>query len=86
MPSCIPINCTLPPFPVRGSDLGMYNFTEVEEGGRQDYATAIKYWCPREGWGYPSNGHNETTVRRIFNYYHNKISCHINFLTPRVIT
>jgi hypothetical protein len=28
----------------------------------QPYAIAIKYWCPREGWGYASDGANERIV------------------------
>ena len=23
---------------------------------------SLRYFCPREGWGYPSNGENEMTI------------------------
>ena len=56
------INCTLPPFPVKNNDLGMYNWTAVEGVDPRPYATAIKYYCPRENWAYPSTGFNEVMV------------------------
>ena len=56
------INCTEPPFPVRNNDMGMFNWTGVDGEDPRPYATAIRYYCPREGWGYPSNGANETTI------------------------
>ena len=56
------INCTLPPFPVKNNDLGMFNWTAVEGVDPRPYATAIKYYCPRENWAYPSTGFNEVMV------------------------
>ena len=56
------INCTLPPFPVKNNDLGMYNWTAVEGVDPRPYATAIKYFCPRDNWAYPSTGFNEVMV------------------------
>ena len=55
----------MPPFPVVNNDLGMYNWTQgwQEEGGRaRPYGVAVKYYCPREEWGYPSNGLREQIV------------------------
>ena len=56
------INCTEPPFPVRNNDLGMYNWTGVDDVDPRPYAAAIKYYCPRDNWGYPSDGTNEKTI------------------------
>ena len=55
------INCTEPPFQVRNNDMGKYNWTETGEDPRP-YATAIEYYCPRKGWGYPSTGEDRTTI------------------------
>ena len=57
------INCTEPPFPVYQNDLGMSNWTGVDGVDPRPYATEIVYYCRREGWGYPSNGDNETTIQ-----------------------
>ena len=56
------INCTQPPFPVKNNDLGMYNWTAVDGVDPRPYASAIKYYCPRENWAYPSTGLNEVMV------------------------
>ena len=56
------INCTQPPFPVKNNDLGMFNWTAVEGVDPRPYATAIKYFCPRDNWAYPSTGFNEVMV------------------------
>ena len=56
------INCTEPPFPVKNNDLGRYNWTGTDGVDPRPYATAIKYFCPRENWGYPSTGENEVTI------------------------
>ena len=56
------INCTQPPFPVKNNDLGMFNWTAVEGVDPRPYATAIRYYCPRENWAYPSTGYNEVMV------------------------
>ena len=56
------INCTEPPYPVRNNDLGTYNWTDPTGKGPRPYATAVKYFCPRENWGYPSNGENEKVI------------------------
>ena len=56
------INCTEAPFNVHQNDLGMSNWTGVDGVDPRPYATAIKYFCRRLGWGYPSNGLNETVV------------------------
>ena len=56
------INCTQPPFPVKNNDLGMFNWTAVEGVDPRPYATAIKYYCPRDNWAYPSTGFNEVMV------------------------
>ena len=42
--------------------MGMFNWTGVDGVDPRPYSTAIKYFCPRAGWGYPSNGDNETTI------------------------
>ena len=42
--------------------MGMFNWTGISGVDPRPYATAIKYYCPRPGWGYPSNGENETTI------------------------
>ena len=41
--------------------MGKYNWTETGEDPRP-YATAIEYYCPRKGWGYPSTGEDRTTI------------------------
>ena len=56
------INCTEAPFPVYQNDLGMSNWTGVDGVDPRPYATAIKYFCRRKGWGYPTTGDNETTI------------------------
>ena len=56
------INCTEAPFPVYQNDLGMSNWTGVDGVHPRPYATAIKYFCRRKGWGYPTIGDNETTI------------------------
>ena len=56
------INCTEAPYPVRNNDLGTYNWTDPTGYGPRPYATAVKYFCPRENWGYPSNGENEKVI------------------------
>ena len=56
------INCTEAPFPVYQNDLGMSNWTGTDGVDPRPYATAIKYYCRREGWGYASTGNNETTI------------------------
>ena len=47
---------------MRQNDLGMYNWTDVTGLSPRPYATAIRYFCPRDNWGYPSNGENEETI------------------------
>ena len=56
------INCTEPPFPVKNNDLGRYNWTGTDGVDPRPYATSIKYFCPRENWGYPSTGESEVTI------------------------
>ena len=63
MPKCIPINCTEAPFKPRMNDLGMYSWTGVDGKDARPYATEITYYCPRYGWGYPSDGLNSTTIQ-----------------------
>ena len=48
-------NCTDPPFPALGDDKGMSDWNNVS----QSYGTKIKYYCPKAGWGFPSNGLSE---------------------------
>ena len=62
LPRCIPINCTEPPFPVRNNDVGSYNWTGQEGEQPRPFATQIRYFCPREGWGYPSTGDREQLI------------------------
>ena len=62
MPRCIPINCTEIPFPVENNDLGKYNWTGVQGIDPRPYATGIRYWYPRNGWGFPSNGEWEVYI------------------------
>ena len=62
MPRCIPINCTEIPFPVENNDLGKYNWTGVQGIDPRPYATVIRYWYPRNGWGFPSNGEWEAYI------------------------
>ena len=40
----------------------MSNWTGVDGVDPRPYATAIKYFCRRKGWGYPTTGENETTI------------------------
>ena len=40
----------------------MFNWTAVEGVDPRPYATAIKYYCPRDNWAYPSTGFNEVMV------------------------
>ena len=40
----------------------MSNWTGTDGVDPRPYATAIKYYCRREGWGYASTGDNETTI------------------------
>ena len=47
---------------MRNNDLGMYNWTGVDDVDPRPYAAAIKYYCPRDNWGYPSDGTNEKTI------------------------
>lgn len=47
---------------MKNNDLGMYNWTAVEGVDPRPYATAIKYYCPRDNWAYPSTGFNEVMV------------------------
>ena len=42
--------------------MGMFNWTGVDGEDPRPYATAIHYYCPKEGWGYPSSGENEKTI------------------------
>ena len=63
MPMCIPINCTEPPYKPRMNDLGMYSWTGVDGKDARPYATEITYYCPRIGWGFPSDGFNSTSIR-----------------------
>ena len=56
------INCTVAPFRVHQNDLGMSNWTGVDGTDPRPYATAIRYYCRKEGWGYPSSGLNEKTI------------------------
>ena len=62
MPRCIPINCTEIPFPVANNDLGMYNWTGIQGRDPRPYATKVKYFCPRRGWGFPSSGKDEMYI------------------------
>ena len=55
-------NCTEPPYPVAQNDLGMSNWTGVDGVDPRPFATQIKYYCRREGWGYPSTGENEQWI------------------------
>ena len=56
------INCTEAPFAVRENDLGRSNWTGEDGVDPRPYATRIRYYCPRDGWGYPSNGLNEKII------------------------
>lgn len=38
-----------------GSDKGMSDWNNVS----QSYGTKIRYYCPQNGWGFPSNGKSE---------------------------
>ena len=64
--SCIEIflaiNCTEAPFPSFQNDLLMSNWTGIAGVHPRPFATAIKYYCRREGWGFPSTGLNETQI------------------------
>ena len=60
--SLLATNCTEPPFPVAQNDLGMSNWTGVDGEDPRPFATQIKYFCRREGWGYPSTGENEQWI------------------------
>ena len=62
MPRCIPINCTEMPFPVENNDLGKYNWTGIDGVDPRPFATQIRYYCPRRGWGFPSTGARETFI------------------------
>ena len=50
------------PFPVENNDLGKYNWTGVQGIDPRPYATGIRYWYPRNGWGFPSNGEWEVYI------------------------
>lgn len=40
----------------------MYNWTAEEGVDPRPYSTAIKYYCPRHSWGYPSTGESQQVV------------------------
>ena len=42
--------------------MGTYNWTDPTGVGPRPYATAVKYYCPRSDWGYPSTGESETVI------------------------
>ena len=58
----VAINCTEAPFPVYQNDLGMSNWTGTDGIDPRPYATRIRYYCRREGWGYPSTGNNDFNI------------------------
>ena len=44
----------------------MSNWTGIAGVHPRPFATAIKYYCRREGWGFPSTGLNETQIRCLW--------------------
>ena len=56
------VNCTDDPFEVPNDDKGMYDWTGDIGPGipvNKSYGDIVRYWCEKEGWGYPSNGLSE---------------------------
>ena len=47
---------------MRNSNLGMYNWTAVEGVSPRPYATSVLYFCPVDGWAFPSTGLAQATV------------------------
>ena len=53
------VKCDLePPFEVNNTQIGHYDWTPGT--GNNSFGARIKYWCDDQGWGYPSNGENQT--------------------------
>ena len=56
------MNCTEDPFEVPNDDIGMYDWTGAIGPGvsiNKSYGDIVRYWCEKEGWGFPSNGLSE---------------------------
>ena len=56
------MNCTEDPFEVPNDDKGMYDWTGAIGPGvsvNKSYGDIVRYWCEKEGWGFPSNGLSE---------------------------
>ena len=49
------LNCTDDPFEVPNNTKGMYDW----DHSNKSFGHVVKYHCPTEGWGYPSNGLSE---------------------------
>ena len=56
------MNCTEDPFEVPNDDKGMYDWTGAIGLGvsiNKSYGDIVRYWCEKEGWGFPSTGLSE---------------------------
>ena len=66
--------------------MGKYNWTGVDGEDPRPYATAIEYYCPRVGWGYPSTGEDRTVIHcqqdGIWSNEVNIESCISTYLPP----
>lgn len=49
------MNCTDDPIEMLQNDKGMYDW----DGGNKTFGQIIRYYCDKNGWGYPSNGLSE---------------------------
>ena len=71
---------------MRNNDMGKYNWTGVDGEDPRPYATAIEYYCPRVGWGYPSTGEDRTVIHcqqdGIWSNEVNIESCISTYLPP----
>ena len=50
-------NCTMDPFPAINTDRGKYDWNTTAR--IKSFGTVVKYWCPKNGWGFPSTGGSE---------------------------
>ena len=49
------INCTADPVGVENTTKGSFDW----DGENKTFTAIVRYYCPKNGWGYPSNGYSE---------------------------